>query len=180
MLNLKRTLCGLQFVMCAVGVATIAAAQPYPRKSIRIVVPFPPGGATDVIARVIAQKLSDAWQQTVIVDNRPGASGIVGSELVAKSAADGYTLLHQGTQHAINLSLYKKMPFDTLRDFAPVAYAASAPFLLVVHPSVPANSVSELIERPRRWRPSRGRNIQDRRGRAVAAHCLQGRRAGVG
>jgi tripartite-type tricarboxylate transporter receptor subunit TctC len=97
------------------------------------------------MARVIAQKLSESWQQPVIIDNRPGASGIVGSELVAKSAADGYTLLVQGTQHAINLSLYKKMPFDTLRDFAAVAYIASAPFLLVVHPSVPANSVGELI-----------------------------------
>jgi tripartite-type tricarboxylate transporter receptor subunit TctC len=125
--------------------ATGAAAQPYPRKSIRIVVPFPPGGGTDVMARIIAQKLNESWQQPVIIDNRPGASGIVGSELVAKSAADGYTLLVQGTQHAINLSLYKKMPFDTLRDFAAVAYIASAPFLLVVHPSVPANSVGELI-----------------------------------
>jgi tripartite-type tricarboxylate transporter receptor subunit TctC len=81
----------------------------------------------------------------VIVDNKPGASGIVGSEMVAKSVADGYTLLMQGTQHSINLSLYKQLPFDTLRDFAPVAFIGSAPFLLVVHPSVPANSVSELI-----------------------------------
>ena len=148
MINLQRRLCGLSFAMCAfamVIMVTVAAAQPYPRKAIRIVVPFPPGGGTDVMARVIAQKLNESWQQAVIIDNRPGASGIVGSELVAKSAADGYTLLVQGTQHAINLSLYKKMPFDTLRDFAAVAYIASAPFLLVVHPSVPANSVGELI-----------------------------------
>ena len=80
-----------------------------------------------------------------MVENKPGASGTVGSEIVAKSAPDGYTLLLQGTQHSINLSLYKQLPYDTLRDFAPVAYIASAPFLLVLHPSVPANSVAELI-----------------------------------
>ena len=142
---LQRMLCALALLSCAFGVANIAAAQSYPNKSIRIIVPYPPGGATDVMARLIAQKLSESWQQVVVVDNRSGASGTVGSDMVAKSAADGYTLLMQGTQHAINLSLYKQLPFDTLRDFAPVAFIGSAPFLLVVHPSVPANSVGELI-----------------------------------
>jgi tripartite-type tricarboxylate transporter receptor subunit TctC len=123
----------------------LALAQAYPARPVRIIVPYPPGGATDVMARTIAQKLTESWQQAAVVENKPGASGTVGSEMVARSAADGYTLLMQGTQHAINLSLYKQLPFDTLRDFAPVAYIASAPFLLVLHPSVPANSVAELI-----------------------------------
>jgi tripartite-type tricarboxylate transporter receptor subunit TctC len=126
-------------------VPCLAFTQPYPSRAVRIIVPYPPGGATDVMARVIAQKLNEAWQQPVVVENKAGASGSVGSEMVARSAADGYTLLQQGTQHAINLSLYKKLPYDTLRDFAAVAYVASAPFLLVVHPSVPATSVGELI-----------------------------------
>lgn len=123
----------------------LAFAQAYPARPVRIIVPYPPGGATDVMARIIAQKLNESWPQSALVENKPGASGTVGSEIVVKSAADGYTLLLQGTQHAINLSLYKQLPYDTLRDFAPVAYIASAPFLLVVHPSVPANSVVELI-----------------------------------
>jgi tripartite-type tricarboxylate transporter receptor subunit TctC len=141
----QRNSCAFALLLCALGIANIAVAQSYPNKSIRIIVPYPPGGNTDVMARIIAQKLNESWQQAVIVDNKPGASGIVGSEIVAKSVADGYTLLMQGTQHSINLSLYKQLPFDTLRDFAPVAFIGSAPFLLVVHPSVPANSVSELI-----------------------------------
>jgi tripartite-type tricarboxylate transporter receptor subunit TctC len=97
------------------------------------------------MARVIAQQLNQSWPQRVVVENKPGASGSIGSDLVAKSAGDGYTLLMQGTQHAINLSLYKQLPYDTLRDFTPVAYIGATPFLLVVHPSVPANSVAELI-----------------------------------
>lgn len=136
---MKRFLAALLFLPC------LAFAQGYPVRPVRIIVPYPPGGATDVMARTVAQKLSEFWQQPAVVENKPGASGTVGSEIVAKSAADGYTLLLQGTQHSINLSLYKQLPYDTLRDFAPVAFVASAPFLLVLHPSVPANSVAELI-----------------------------------
>jgi tripartite-type tricarboxylate transporter receptor subunit TctC len=136
---MKRILATLLLLPC------LALAQGYPVRPVRIIVPFPPGGATDVMARVIAQKLSEFWGQQAVVDNKPGASGTIGSDLVAKSAADGYTLLLQGTQHAINLSIYKQLPYDTLRDFTPVAYIAIAPFLLVLHPSVPANSVTELI-----------------------------------
>jgi tripartite-type tricarboxylate transporter receptor subunit TctC len=132
---MKRFFAALLLLPC------FALAQGYPARPVRIIVPYPPGGATDVIARVLAQKLNESWQQAAVVENKPGASGTVGSEIVAKSAADGYTLLLQGTQHAINLSLYKQLPFDTLRDFAPVAYLASAPFLLVVHPSVDRKSV---------------------------------------
>ena len=136
---MKRILAALLLFPC------LALAQSFPTRPVRIIVPFPPGGATDVMARVIAQKLSESWGQQAVVENKPGASGTIGSDLVAKSVADGYTLLLQGTQHAINLSIYKQLPYDTLRDFTPVAYIAAAPFLLVLHPSVPANSVTELI-----------------------------------
>ena len=123
----------------------LAFAQAYPTKPVRILVPFPPGGGTDVVARILSQKLTEAWGQQAIVENKAGASGTVGSDLVAKSPADGYTLLLQGTQHSINLSLYKKLPYDTLKDFVPVAHLAIAPFLLIVNASVPANTVTELI-----------------------------------
>jgi tripartite-type tricarboxylate transporter receptor subunit TctC len=137
----------LRVGLCALGLALcgLAWAQAYPSKTVRIIVPFPPGGGTDVIARVIAQKLTESWGQQVIVDNKAGASGTIGSDLVAKSAADGYTLLLTATHHAINLSMYKQLPYDTLRDFVPVAYIAASPNLLLLHPSVPANNVQELI-----------------------------------
>ena len=136
---MKRFLAMLLLLPC------LAFAQTYPSKSVRMVVPFPPGGGTDLVARILASKLSQAWSQQVMVENKPGASGTIGSDLVAKAAPDGYTLLLQGTQHAINLSLYKQLPYDTAKDFVPVAYVALAPFLLVVNIEVPVNSVSELI-----------------------------------
>jgi tripartite-type tricarboxylate transporter receptor subunit TctC len=135
------------------GIAAIALAQPaaaqapaYPTKAIRLVVPFPPGGATDILARNVAQKLSETWGQRVVVDNRPGAGGNIGSELVAKAAPDGYTL-EMGTvgTHAINASLYSKMPYDHVKDFAPIILVAGVPNVLVVNPSLPVNSVQELI-----------------------------------
>jgi tripartite-type tricarboxylate transporter receptor subunit TctC len=127
-------------------VAAVSSAQTYPTKPIRLVVPFPPGGATDILARDVAQKLTEAWGQSVIVDNRPGAGGNIGSELVAKSAPDGYTL-EMGTvgTHAINASLYAKMPYDHVKDFTPVILVAGVPNVLVVTPSLPVNSVAELI-----------------------------------
>ncbi len=123
-----------------------AQAPAYPTKPIRLVVPFPPGGATDILARAVAQKLTETWGQTVVVDNRPGAGGNIGSELVAKAAPDGYTL-EMGTvgTHAINASLYAKMPYDHVKDFAPVILVAGVPNVLVVNPAVPVNSVQELI-----------------------------------
>lgn len=123
-----------------------AWAQPYPNRPLRIVVPFPPGGGTDIGTRIVAQKLQEAWGQAVIVENKPGAAGIVGTELTAKSAPDGYTFMmgNIGT-HAINVSLYKKLAYDPVKDFAPVSMVADLPLLLLVHPSVPANSVKELI-----------------------------------
>ena len=122
------------------------AQAPYPAKPIRIVVPFPAGGTTDILARAVAQKLTDTTGQPVVVDNRPGAGANIGAELVAKSAPDGYTLL-MGTvgTHAINASLYARMPYDHVKDFAPIILVAGVPNVLAINPSVPANSVQELI-----------------------------------
>src|SRR6202165_3005746 len=128
-------------------IATLAFAQSYPSRPIRLVVPFPAGGTTDILAREAAQKLTEALGQAVVVDNRPGAAGNIGSDLVAKSAPDGYTLL-MGTvgTHAINPSLYSKMPYDHVKDFAPVVLVAGVPNVLVVNPPLPVNSVADLIK----------------------------------
>jgi tripartite-type tricarboxylate transporter receptor subunit TctC len=112
---------------------------------MRIVVPFPPGGGTDILARSLAQKLTEAWQQTVIVDNRGGANGTIGAAAVAKASPDGHTILIVPSGFAVNPSIYKTLPFDALRDFAPVSQLASSPLVLVVHPSFPSKSVKELI-----------------------------------
>ncbi len=123
------------------------AKEAYPTKPIRMVVGFNAGGATDIIARIIGQKLSEALGQPIVVDNRPGATGIIGTEWVAKSAPDGYTLLMvtAGT-HAINASLYKKLPYDPAKDFTNVILTATAPNILVVHPAVPIKTVKDLID----------------------------------
>ena len=135
---------------CALGIMLIVAlpvlAQSYPVKPIRLVLPYPPGGGTDVIARPLAQKLTEQLGQQVIVDNRGGAGGNIGMEFVAKSPADGYTLLFALTaQYAVNPSLYPKLPYDPVRDYAPISLLANAPYLLVVHPALPAKSVAELV-----------------------------------
>src|SRR4029453_1006317 len=143
----RATQLALAFVAGALGIFPRPGAHPAdPPKPVRVVVPFPAGGTTDILARAAAQKLSETWGQQAIVDNRPGAGGNIGAELVAKSAPDGYTLL-MGTvgTHAINASLYPKMPYDHVKDFAPVILVAGVPNVLVVHPSLPVNSVQELI-----------------------------------
>ena len=123
-----------------------AAAQNYPTKPIRFIAPFPPGGATDILCRILGQKLTEAWGQQVVVDLRPGASGSIGTEIAARATPDGYTmLLGNLTPVAINPHMYRKLGYDTLRDFAPVSMVAAAPQLVVVNPSVPAKSVKELI-----------------------------------
>jgi len=124
-----------------------AFAQNFPTKPIRLVVPFPAAGTTDILAREVAQRLSVLWGQSVVVDNRPGAGGNIGSDLVAKSAPDGYTLL-MGTvgTHAINPSLYSKMPYDHVKDFVPIVLVAGVPNVLEVTPSLPVNSVADLIK----------------------------------
>jgi tripartite-type tricarboxylate transporter receptor subunit TctC len=120
--------------------------QAYPSKPIRMVVPFAAGaGSNDIMARLIAQKLSESFGQQVVVDNRPGASGIVGCDIVAKAQPDGYTVLMMSLTFAVNPSLFRKLPFDSEKDFAPVTMVASAPLMLVVHPSVPVKSVAELV-----------------------------------
>ena len=126
--------------------ATAAQAQQYPTKAVRLVVPLVAGGPTDILARLIAQPLGERLGQPVIVDNRPGAGGNIGAELVAKAPPDGHTLF-MGTSGpiSINISLYPKLGYHPLRDFAPVILAASAPFVVVVHPALPANNVKQLI-----------------------------------
>jgi len=135
------------FLAGGVGFVSLpAGAQAYPTKPIRLVVPFPPGGSLDVVARAIGQKLTEAWGQPVVIDNRPGAGGNIGADLVAKSAPDGYTILEGAlSTHAVNVSLYSKMPYDPVRDFAPITLVAITPNVLVLNPSFPANSVPELI-----------------------------------
>ena len=124
----------------------LVCAQTYPTKPVRVVVPFSPGGSTDVTARILAQKLSEAWRQQVIVDNRAGAGGNIGAEAVARAAPDGYTLLLATTGvMSSNHRLYRSLPYDALRDFAPVTQIGALPLILIVHPSVPAKSVKELI-----------------------------------
>ena len=124
-----------------------AAAQPaaYPDKPVRFVVPFGPGGATDIVARSLAQKLSDAWGQPVVVDNRGGAGGIIGSDMVAKATPDGSTLLLATAANAANVVLEPKLPFDLTRDFAPVIHVINVPFVLTMYPKLPAGSLKELI-----------------------------------
>jgi tripartite-type tricarboxylate transporter receptor subunit TctC len=123
-----------------------AFAQTYPSKPIRLIVPFAAGGGNDAVARLVGKRLADGLGQPVVVDNRPGAGGVVGAELAAKAAPDGYTLFLGGVgSHAINPSLHEKLPYDPVKDFAPVELLAQAPLVLVVHPSVPARDIAEFI-----------------------------------
>ena len=128
------------------AVAIPALAQQYPNRPVRVVVPFPPGGGTDVVARLVIHKLAEAMGANFLVDNRSGAGGMLGTEVVARAAPDGYTLGIVSGSHAINPSLYKKIPFDAVRDFEPVTMLVSGPGVLVVHPSLPARSVKALIQ----------------------------------
>jgi len=123
-----------------------AAAQAWPAKPVRIIVPYVPGGATDALARGFAAKMSDAWGQPVLVENKPGAGGNIGTELVARSPADGYTMVMAINSHAINASLYPKLPYDPIKDFQPVSLVAVAPNVVAAHPALPANTVAELIK----------------------------------
>ena len=133
-------------VMAAVALAsTTAAAQSYPTKPVRIIVPVAAGGATDIIARTLAQRLTTTLGQQVLVDNRPGGGSNIGFEVAAKSPADGHTLLLAQPAFTVNVSLYKKLAYDPLRDFAPITLAVSGANVLVVHPSVPVRSLKELI-----------------------------------
>lgn len=136
-----------RFTILAIVAAfsTIAPAQDFPRKAVRVVAPFAPGGATDLLARLVSQKLHERWGQSVLVDNRTGAGGHIGAELAARSTPDGYTLLVAGAPHAIGMSLYKKLNYDLAKDLAPISNLATYPSAIVVHPSLPVKSVKELM-----------------------------------
>jgi tripartite-type tricarboxylate transporter receptor subunit TctC len=142
--NYGPTLGAVAIALCSAG-ALAQGGSAYPTKPIRIVVPFAPGGSTDFFARSIGQKLTEVFGQQVVTDNRSGANGIVGTEIVAKAAPDGYNLLMVAIGHAANASLYKKLPYDTQRDFSAVIAFADVPMFLVVNPQVRASTVSELI-----------------------------------
>ena len=141
MLTLVRVVAALT----AVAFSAVVHAQAFPSKPLRLVVPFPPGAGTDMFARVLAHKLSESLGQPVVVDNRPGGGAIIGTDIVAKAPPDGYTLLLSTTSHAINPSVYSKLPYDTLRDFATVTQVATVPIVLVVHPSLPVTTAQELV-----------------------------------
>jgi tripartite-type tricarboxylate transporter receptor subunit TctC len=132
-------------VALAAGLALSASAQNWPVRPVRIVVPFVPGGGTDIQGRLLGKKFLDSMGQSFVVENRGGAGGLIGAELVAKSPPDGYNILVTTASLAVNVSLYKKIAFDPVRDLAPVSWIASSPLVLVVHPSVPAKSVKELV-----------------------------------
>lgn len=130
----------------AAGAAALAQnAETYPSKSVRVVVPYPPGGPNDLLARMLAQKVGEKLGQTFVVDNRPGATGLTGTEQVAKAPADGYTLLVSASVHVIYPSLFAKVPFDPIKDFTPVTLLAKAPLVMSVHPGVPAKDVKDLV-----------------------------------
>lgn len=138
---------------CSVVLVTVLAAanttavsgQAYPTKPIRMIVPYAPGGGTDNLARMLSKKMSETFEQSVVVDNRGGAGGIIGTELAARAAADGHTILMTSSAYTIVPMTYGKLPYDPLKDFAPISLLTAQPYLMVVHPSVPANSVKDFI-----------------------------------
>jgi len=140
---------GVPYAAClaaALVYMTAAHAQPaYPQKPIRLVVPFPPGGGTDILARLFGQKMSETLGQQIIIDNRGGAGGTLGTDIAAKAAPDGYTLILVSGSHAINPGLYQNLPYDSVNDFAPITQIATSPGILVVNPSLPVKSVKDLI-----------------------------------
>ncbi len=135
----------IPIAVLAACAASGAGAQEYPHKPLRLIAPFSPGGATDVLARIVGQKMNERLGQPVIIENRVGAGGNIGAELVAKAAPDGYTLLMGGVPHAIGASLYAKLGYDMVKDLSAVAEVASFPSMIVLHPSLPAKSIKELI-----------------------------------
>ena len=140
-----RLLSALAAAALITGAVDNAAAQNFPSRPVRMIVPYPAGGGTDIISRTVAQKLGEKWGQQVIVDNRAGANGIIGTDLAAKSKPDGYTLVVVIATQAINPALYPKIPYNSETDFAPVSLMAQYPFILTTHPSVPAKTVREFI-----------------------------------
>jgi tripartite-type tricarboxylate transporter receptor subunit TctC len=144
--NFERVVAALTGFSLAIAASVAYAQADYPNKPIRLLVGFAPGGTTDIVARIVAPKLSEALnQQRVVIDNRAGAGQIIASELTAKAAPDGYTLFMASAAFTINPAIHKKLPFDSLRDFAPIAIVAATPNVLAIHPSVPARTLKDLI-----------------------------------
>ncbi len=143
--TLRRTVLGLAAAVVALAPMGAAWAQAYPSKPITLVVPFPPGGPTDLVARVLGKKLSEQMGQSVVIDNKPGANGNIGAVAVSKAAADGYTVLYNTSSITLSPALYKNLSYDVQRDLAPVALTAVVPLALVVNPAVPANNVREFV-----------------------------------
>ncbi len=144
--TLSRPLRTLLICLMFTAAGPAAAQATYPTRAVRFIVPYPPGSGTDIVARMLGQKLADAWGQQVLVDNRPGAGAIIGVDAIAKAAPDGYTIgIADNGPLAINPALYPKLPYNPLRDFAPITLVANLPFILVVHPNVAATSVAELV-----------------------------------
>jgi tripartite-type tricarboxylate transporter receptor subunit TctC len=165
----------LALLLCAVA---SAYGQTYPAKTVRVIVGFAPGGGSDIVARVVAQKLTEIWGQTVVVENRAGASGIIGAELVSKAAPDGYTLLVSSqTSTAVAQTLYSKLPYDVLKDFAIVTVLGSAPTIVMVHPSLPPRTFREFVDlsRVRGFREGQPQNPDLRFGRHRLYRAPRGR-----
>jgi tripartite-type tricarboxylate transporter receptor subunit TctC len=142
----RQALLFLLIAATAILPAAACAADAFPNRPIRLVVPYPPGGGTDIVARVLGEKLGASLGQPIVVDNRGGAGGVLGTEIAAKAAPDGYTLLLVPSSHVINPSIYAKLPYDTVADFAPIAMVASAAILMAVNPHVPADTVRGFVE----------------------------------
>jgi tripartite-type tricarboxylate transporter receptor subunit TctC len=142
--DMRNFACSLMAVALCVY-AHAVPAQTYPAKALRLVVPFPPGGATDLLGRIVGQKLAERLGQSVVVENRTGGSGNIGAEFVVKSAPDGYTIMIAGIPHAINVSLFRKLPYQFANDMTPISQVATFPSMIAAHPSLPAKSMKELI-----------------------------------
>ena len=136
----------LSLLLLTLAVSSLSFAESYPVKPLRFVIPLAPGGGTDMVARRVAQRLSEALGQSVIPDNRPAVDGVIASEIVARARPDGYTLLFSSSSHAMNVAIGRKLPYDAIRDFAPITQTANQQLILVVHPSLPVHTVHELID----------------------------------
>jgi tripartite-type tricarboxylate transporter receptor subunit TctC len=148
--SLGRMLCAFALVFCVFDFASTAVAQPYPTKPIRFIVPYPPAGATDITARIVGQKMTQNTGQQILIENRGGAAGNIGTDIAAKAAPDGYTVLYTLSSHTINPVLFTKLPFNVETDFAPITLVATIPQIVVAHPSLPVNNIKELIALARR------------------------------
>ena len=136
----------LSLLLVTLAVSSLSFAESYPVKPLRFVIPLAPGGGTDMVARRVAQRLSEALGQSVIPDNRPAVDGVIASEIVARARPDGYTLLFSSSSHAMNVAIGRKLPYDAIRDFSPITQTANQQLILVVHPSLPVHTVHELID----------------------------------